>query len=100
MAKMAEVNGTRMPTEDIASAAPSEPKQPAGTATATATVSVEEGGAQHKPAAAAPQQNGSLMSMLRDKHIARRFIILSYAWMILCMTYYGISLALNGLKVS
>lgn len=39
------------------------------------------------------------MHVLRDRHICRRFFVLAYVWCILCMTYYGISLALNGLAV-
>jgi len=42
----------------------------------------------------------TLGSVLKDRHIRRRFIVLAYAWCILCMTYYGISIALNGLAGS
>lgn len=38
--------------------------------------------------------------MLKDKHILRRFLVLAYVWCVLCMTYYGISLALGGLPGS
>lgn len=53
---------------------------------------------------AEPQQSAGakmgLGQVLKDKHIRRRFIVLAYAWLVLCLTYYGISLALNGLKGS
>eukprot|EP00197_Chlamydomonas_leiostraca_P012629 CAMPEP_0202879236 /NCGR_PEP_ID=MMETSP1391-20130828/33331_1 /ASSEMBLY_ACC=CAM_ASM_000867 /TAXON_ID=1034604 /ORGANISM="Chlamydomonas leiostraca, Strain SAG 11-49" /LENGTH=609 /DNA_ID=CAMNT_0049561553 /DNA_START=103 /DNA_END=1928 /DNA_ORIENTATION=+ len=42
----------------------------------------------------------TLGSMLKDRHIARRFFILAYVWMVLCMCYYGISLGLSALKGS
>lgn len=38
------------------------------------------------------QEHMSLTSVLRDRHICRRFFILAYVWCILCMTYYGESL--------
>lgn len=47
-----------------------------------------------------PGEKMTLRAVLKDTHILRRFIVLAYAWLVLCMTYYGISLALNGLKGS
>ncbi len=38
-----------------------------------------------------------MIDILKDKHIARRFFILAYVWMVMCMTYYGISFALGSL---
>lgn len=49
------------------------------------------GGAGQAPAAeaAVPARKLSLGMALKDWHIARRFFILAYAWMVLCMVYYG-----------
>jgi OCT family organic cation transporter-like MFS transporter 4/5 len=42
-------------------------------------------------------QRLTLAAALRDWHIARRSLVLAYAWMVICMTYYGISFALSSL---
>ncbi len=65
---------------------------------------LEKREASGQPAAAAAggqqqqQGNVSLTSMLlHDKHILRRFLILAYVWLVMCMSYYGISMAVGGL---
>jgi len=112
---MAKENGTRMPIEPLAdpkSALPAPPPtvhapedQQMLLQNHGAAAAAHANGAAHGPdAGAAPAQAGkppvTLMSALKDKHICRRFTILAYAWLVLCMTYYGISMALNGLKGS
>lgn len=66
LVKLARLNGTRPPQEPLALPQP----QPAA----------GSGGA----AAPAPQKQG-LAAALRDKHIARRFFILTYAFLVMCM---------------
>ncbi|KAI8477034.1 MAG: major facilitator superfamily domain-containing protein [Monoraphidium minutum] len=48
-------------------------------------------------AGGAPAPRLTLGEALRDWHILRRFLVLSYSWMVICMTYYGISFALGSL---
>lgn len=53
-----------------------------------------------EPLADAPKPAGGKLrigDILKDKHISRRFFILAYVWMVMCMTYYGISFALGSL---
>ncbi|EFJ44180.1 hypothetical protein VOLCADRAFT_95576 [Volvox carteri f. nagariensis] len=38
--------------------------------------------------------------LLKDRRMLRRFLVLAYVWMVMCMAYYGISLALGGLPGS
>lgn len=52
------------------------------------------------PPPAAGEKPLSLFLVLKDRHILRRFLVLAYVWMVICMTYYGISLALGGLPGS
>jgi hypothetical protein len=62
-------------------------QQPADAAAAAAAAATELG-----PAAAAAGAAGKKLSLavaLKDRHIARRFFVLAYAWMVLCMVYYG-----------
>lgn len=66
LVKLARLNGTRPPQEPLALPKP----QPAA----------GSGGA----AAPAPKKQG-LGAALRDKHIARRFFILTYAFLVMCM---------------
>eukprot|EP00201_Polytomella_parva_P022882 CAMPEP_0175043076 /NCGR_PEP_ID=MMETSP0052_2-20121109/2958_1 /TAXON_ID=51329 ORGANISM="Polytomella parva, Strain SAG 63-3" /NCGR_SAMPLE_ID=MMETSP0052_2 /ASSEMBLY_ACC=CAM_ASM_000194 /LENGTH=596 /DNA_ID=CAMNT_0016306039 /DNA_START=194 /DNA_END=1981 /DNA_ORIENTATION=+ len=47
-----------------------------------------------------PPTKLTLRMILKDSHILRRFLILSYVWAVLCLGYYGISLALGGLPGS
>jgi hypothetical protein len=63
--RFARLNGTQPPSQPLA-----DIKQgPAG-------------------AAGAPVQRLTLGAALRDWHILRRFVVLSYSWMVICMTYY------------
>ncbi|KAJ9531751.1 hypothetical protein QJQ45_021899 [Haematococcus lacustris] len=71
MSKIAEVNGTRMPLEPLTN-----------------------------PPPAADGNQLSLGAVLKHRNICRRFTILAYVWCVLCMCYYGISLAVNSLQGS
>lgn len=63
-----------------------------GTTTAAAGAGSSSGGeaGHEKPL-------GLTAMLLSDRHMLRRFLVLAYVWMVVCMTYYGISLALSGL---
>ncbi|GFR46601.1 hypothetical protein Agub_g8204 [Astrephomene gubernaculifera] len=113
IARIAAVNGRAMPSEPLAAADP-DPSPAAAAATAAAAVAVEEGvplkssssSATAAPAPAAgapasPQKPVTLTAMLRkDRHMLRRFLVLAYVWLVICLAYYGISLALGGLPGS
>ncbi|KAG2484872.1 hypothetical protein HYH03_016357 [Edaphochlamys debaryana] len=43
---------------------------------------------------------GMLGMLGKDRHMLRRFLVLAYVWLVMCMAYYGISLALGGLPGS
>ncbi|PNW78695.1 hypothetical protein CHLRE_09g387060v5 [Chlamydomonas reinhardtii] len=66
-----------------------------GTTTAAAGAGSSSGGeaGHEKPL-------GLTAMLLSDRHMLRRFLVLAYVWMVVCMTYYGISLALSGLPGS
>jgi hypothetical protein len=69
LVKLARLNGTRPPQEPLALPKPQPPAANSG-----------PGGA----AGPAPKKQG-LGAALRDKHIARRFFILTYAFLVMCM---------------
>jgi hypothetical protein len=64
-------------------------QQPADAAAAAAAAAATELGPAAAAAAGAAGKKLSLAVALKDRHIARRFFILAYAWMVLCMVYYG-----------
>jgi len=69
LATLARLNGSKPPQEPLALPAAS---QPAGQA------------AQDQGVQAAPKKQG-LGAALGNSHIARRFFILAYAWLVMCM---------------
>jgi hypothetical protein len=84
LAALARRNGSRPPMEPLAAVcnggSPSQAQQTADASSAAAPEAA---------AAAVPARKLSLAMALKDRHIARRFFILGYAWMVLCMVYYG-----------
>ncbi|GLC46023.1 hypothetical protein PLESTM_001815200 [Pleodorina starrii] len=115
LARIAAENRRAMPHEPLADAGGDGGESGA---MAAATAAAEEGvpltssvhQQQHvgkaqpsTPSAAggSPTKPVSLTGMLlRDRHMLRRFLVLAYVWMVMCMGYYGISLALGGLPGS
>ncbi|KAF8065845.1 OCT4 [Scenedesmus sp. PABB004] len=79
---LARRNGTRLPPMPLAPVG--APPPPGG------------GGRPGGGAAAAPPRL-TLRAGLADRHIARRFFILAFAWFTCCLAYYGISFALGAL---
>jgi MFS family permease len=82
----------RMPDRPLAEIKPHAPHDAAAPTTGT-------GAPQATAAAAAGSpKRATLTSAMRGNwHIARRTAVLAYAWMVICMTYYGISFALSSL---
>lgn len=76
---LADVNGSKAPREPL--------QHIAGPG------SCQTGGADTGDNAKPP----SLRVLLSNWHVARRFFILAYSWMAMCMAYYGISFALGSL---
>lgn len=85
MAAVAWRNGSRPPMEPLAAVPNGGSPASDQTQQTTADASAQAGPA----AAAVPARKLSLALALKDRHIARRFFILAYAWMVLCMVYYG-----------
>ncbi|KAI8471458.1 MAG: major facilitator superfamily domain-containing protein [Monoraphidium minutum] len=72
--RLARLNGTRPPGRPLAA-----------------------GGGGGGAGGGAPAPRLTLWMALRDWHIARRFWVLSFAWAVMCLAYYGISFALGSL---
>jgi OCT family organic cation transporter-like MFS transporter 4/5 len=88
LAALARLNGTRPPPVPLAAHAPEAPAQPAASAAAAYAVGIESGSTeegQALPTAPAGRSKQGLGAALRDVHIARRFVILAYAWLVMCM---------------
>uniref|UniRef100_A0A383VW07 Major facilitator superfamily (MFS) profile domain-containing protein n=1 Tax=Tetradesmus obliquus TaxID=3088 RepID=A0A383VW07_TETOB len=96
MAAVARRNGSRPPMEPLAAVRNGGSPASDQTQQTTADASAQAGPAT----AAVPARKLSLALALKDRHIARRFFILAYAWMVLCMVYYGISFALGSIGSS
>jgi hypothetical protein len=71
-------NGTRMPDRPLAVINPQGPG-PSGTGSGSTGVA---------PPTDAPAPPTTLAVAMKDWHIARRTLVLAYAWMVICMTYY------------
>ncbi|GLI62485.1 hypothetical protein VaNZ11_005116 [Volvox africanus] len=110
--RIAAGNRRAMPSESLA-----DPCGKKATASATADEAAEEGALlqqqqvqsspdklRQQPSTSASISSPKSVSLtgilLRDRRMLRRFLVLAYVWLVMCMAYYGISLALGGLPGS